>query len=145
MLVVVCMPCGKSRWLFFAFGVLADDHTCVFRHPFCKQRSERLFLVIPRDETASDHQTGIPIGIASHAALRTEHERRSRSISFCWCARLIPSHQVMATRAFSTGIARIDSAGDDSFIPCLVFGVLEDASLHPIGAFRVAAMAVLAT
>ncbi len=50
----------------------------------------------------------------------------------------------MTASTFSARIARIDTAGDDSFIPRLVFGVLEDAALHPEGPFAIAAMAVLA-
>ena len=50
----------------------------------------------------------------------------------------------MATSTFAARIARIDSAGDDPRVPCLVLGIREDASLHPVGAFRVAAMAILA-
>ena len=50
----------------------------------------------------------------------------------------------MATRAFSTGIAWIDTAGDDALVPRLVLRVLEDASLHPVGTFRVATTAILA-
>ncbi len=50
----------------------------------------------------------------------------------------------MATRAFSTGIAGIDSAGDDSFIPCLVLGIAEDAPLHPESPLALASTAILA-
>src|SRR2546425_3091935 len=132
MLVAICMPCGKSRWLFFAFGVLADGHTYVFRHPFCKQRSERLFLLIPRDEAASDHQTRISVSIASHAALWTENQGSPWSIATGWHPLSIPSHQAIATSTFSARIARIDSAGDDPRVPCLVLGIREDASLHPV-------------
>jgi hypothetical protein len=50
----------------------------------------------------------------------------------------------MAARTFAARIARVDSAGDDSLIPRFLLGVSEDASLHPVGAFAVAATAILA-
>src|SRR5437868_2691913 len=46
--------------------------------------------------------------------------------------------------AFSTGIAWIDSTGDNSLIPRFVFGIGEDASLHPESAFAIAPVTVLA-
>jgi len=147
MLVIVCMPCEKERWSTNpAFGFLADDNTCVFRHPLCKQRSGRLFLkfLIAHNETLTDHQAGIPISIASHPTRLTEHERRTRGISFGGLACRVSSDKRMTTRTFSTRIARAYSAGDDSFIPRFVLCVLEDASLHPVGTFRVPPMAILA-
>src|SRR2546426_10942318 len=48
----------------------------------------------------------------------------------------------MATRTFSTRIPGIDAAGDDPFLPCLVLGILEDASFHPEGAFAIAATTI---
>src|SRR3989442_1486245 len=147
MLVVVSMPYEKERWSFFAFGVLGNHNTCHFRSPLCCQRSGRLFLggfLIACHKTLTDNKTRIAIGIAPHATGLTEHQGRTVGISLCWLRDLIPSHQAMATSTFSTGIAWADPAGENAFVIRFVFGVREDASLHPKGAFAIASVAVLA-
>src|SRR5436190_54553 len=50
----------------------------------------------------------------------------------------------MATSTFPTAMAWIDPAGKNAFMVGFVFGVLEDASLHPVGPFAVASTAILA-
>src|SRR6266496_2706434 len=43
--VAVSMPCEIGRWPGFAFGVLGESNTCLFRDPPCtSHRSMRLFL-----------------------------------------------------------------------------------------------------
>lgn len=95
-------------------------------------------------QTLTDHQTGIPIRMASHTASRTEHQWRTRGIAFDGLPRCIASDKGRATSTFSTGISGIDTGRDDPFIPRLVFGVGEDTSLHPESAFAIASAAILA-
>jgi hypothetical protein len=107
----------------------------------------RLFLewsLSAGNQTLPDDQTGIAIRIAAHGACFTEHERRSRGIA---CYRLslgVADHQTLATSAFSGRIPGIDPAGDDPLVPRFVFGVGEDASLHPESAFAIAPVAIFA-
>jgi len=49
----------------------------------------------------------------------------------------------MATVTLPTGVARIGAAGDDLLVPCLIFGIPEDAALHPVGSFGVATARIL--
>src|SRR2546428_1582383 len=147
MLVVISMPGRSDRWSFFAFGVLGNHNTWNFRSPLCCQRSGRLFLgcfLIACNQTLTDNQTRIAIRIAPHATPLTEHQGRTVGISLCWLRDLIPSHQTMATSTFSTSISWADPAGENAFVIRFVFGVLEDASLHPEGSFAVASTAILA-
>jgi hypothetical protein len=51
----------------------------------------------------------------------------------------------VTTSTFPTGIAWIDPAGDDALAPCLIFGVLEDAPLHPEGSLAVSTTAIRAS
>src|SRR2546423_13733880 len=76
--------------------------------------------------------------------LLAEHERRTRSVAFCWVSLSIASNQVSAARALTTRIARADATGQDALLPRLVFGIAVDASLHPIRALFVPSLAVLA-
>src|SRR5438132_5439562 len=101
--VTLCMPCGKDRWSDHAFGVLAECNTCRFLYPLCCQRSGRLFLVIPHDETACDHQTSISIRIANHTALRTQHQWSTWSIALGRLTCPIAKNLRMTARTFPTG------------------------------------------
>lgn len=147
MLIDVSMPFEKERWSLLVFGVLGDDTTCYFHSPLCSQRSGRLFLrdvLVACDQTLTDHETGIAVGVPLHSARWTQNQRRTRGIPFCWLSCLIANDQGMAARTLATRISWIDAARDDPFIPCLVLGILEDASLHPEGAFALAATTILA-
>jgi hypothetical protein len=147
MLVAICMPCWRKRWFLFTFGVLADGNTCRFLCLLYKEGSWRLSLewvLIAFHQTLTDDKTGISVGIALHATLRTEGQWSAGGIAFCWLACLIPSDKRMTTGTCSARIPRVDSGRDDPLIPCLVFGVREDASLHPEGPFAIASSAVLA-
>src|SRR6266849_3352061 len=140
------MPGERKGWFFFAFGIVGASHSCVFRLPLgLRPRSARLFLRLLRagDETLSDHQTGIAIRIATHATRWTPHEGGARGIAFYRLPLGIANYLGTAPGTLPAGVARIDAAGDDPHLPRLVFGVLEDAPLHPEGAFRIAPVAVL--
>ncbi len=50
----------------------------------------------------------------------------------------------MTAVTFPARIGRVDSAGNDPDVPRLVFGVIEDTSLHPVGAFVVSPATILA-
>src|SRR5450759_2995053 len=147
MLVAICMPGLKNRWFLFTCGVLADGNTCRFLCPLYTERSWRLSLewvVIAFHQTLTDDQTGIVIGIALRATLLAEDQWSAGGISFCWLACLIPGDKRMTASTFSARIPRVDSRCDDPLIPCLVFGIREDASLHPVCPLAIASMAVLA-
>src|SRR5260370_12145286 len=147
MLVSFSMPCVSIRCFLLAFGHLGAGNTCRFHDPLCTQRSLRLFLewvLIPCDETLTDHKTRISIGMALHLAVRAEHQGRTGSISGRRLPCMITGNQIMTPSTLSARVARVDSSGDDSLSPCLVLSVLADASLHPEGAFAVATAAILA-
>src|SRR5258708_23600961 len=101
MLVSSSMPCLRKRWFLFAFGHLGGGYTCRFHHPLCTQRSLRLFLewfLIPCDETLTDHQTRISIGMALHLAVRTAHQGRTGGISGRWLPCMIAGNQALSSR-----------------------------------------------
>jgi hypothetical protein len=100
--------------------------------------------VIAHHETLTDHQTSVPVSIPLHTALRTQNQWRTWSIALCGLSLRIASDEAMTTRTFAARVTGIDSAGDDPRIPRLVFGIRENASLHPIRPLRIAAMAILA-
>jgi hypothetical protein len=100
--------------------------------------------LIALDEPLTDHKTGIPICIIALATHWTDHERRSYRIAFFGHSVSITDNGRVASGAFSTGVTWIDSTGYDTFIPCLVPGILKDASLHPVRPFFVATLAILA-
>src|SRR5260370_38574749 len=49
----------------------------------------------------------------------------------------------MAAMTLSGCVARVDPARDDLLIPRLIFCILEDAPLHPVGSFAVPPVAIL--
>lgn len=149
MLVSCSMPCRVGRWPSAAFGSLGVGNTCRFHDPLsCLQkRSRRLFLsdfLSACDEALTDHQTGVAIGIPAHVACLAQHKRRARGIPLGGLPVLVADHEPMTLGTFSTGVAGIDATSDDRLRPCLVFGVPEDASLHPESAFAIATAAISA-
>jgi hypothetical protein len=75
----------------------------------------------------------------------TQNQRSTLSIPLCWLPLSIACYQAVTTSTFPTGVAWIDPAGDDALVPCLIFGVLEDAPLHPEGSLAVSPTAILAS
>jgi len=144
--VAVSMPGEVGRWPTFAVGILGERNTCLFRDPPCTSHgSMRLFLawfLSAGDEALSDHQTGIAIGMALHPTPLTANQRSTLRIALCRLPLSIACHQRVTTSTLSTGVARVDPTGDDVLVPCLIFGIGEDASLHPIGPFLIAPFTV---
>src|SRR5713226_4492420 len=86
------MPCGVDGWSSSAFGVLGAQATSSFRWPLCCQRSVRLFLgLVTGQQSLSDDQRGVSVGVSFHATLRAVHQRGTRGIAFCWLACIIAS------------------------------------------------------
>src|SRR5258708_12435862 len=85
------------------------------------------------------------MGMALDATLMTQNQRSTLSIPLCRLPLLIACHQAVTTSTFPAGVAWIDPAGDDALVPCLIFGVLEDAPLHPEGSLAVSPTAILAS
>src|SRR5258708_13023102 len=83
--------------------------------------------------------------MALHTTLMTQNQRSTLSIPLCRLPLLIACHQAVTTSTFPTGVVWIDPAGDDALVPCLIFGVLEDAPLHPEGSLAVSPTAILAS
>ncbi len=96
-------------------------------------------------QTLADNQTGISISMAPHTTLMTQNQRSTLSIPLCRLPLLIACHQAVTTSTFLTGVAWIDPAGDDALVPCLIFGVLEDAPFHPEGSLAVSPTAIFAS
>ena len=140
--VAVCMPGEVGRWPTFAGGILGERNTCLFRDPPCTWHgSMRLFLewfLSAGDETLSDQQTGIAIGMALHPTPLTENQRSTLRIALCRLPLLRACHQAVTTSTLSTGGARVDPTGDDVRVACLLVGIGEDGSLHPLGPFLIA-------
>src|SRR5438034_2704865 len=135
MRVVVSMPGIRERWSLFAFGILGEGNTCGFLHPPCtSHRSRRLFLerfLIAGNEPLPNDQTGISIGISAHLTLLAEAKRSARGISLDGLPLSIANDQAMASSTFSGRITRVDAGGQDTQVPRLVFGEVEDPPLHP--------------
>jgi hypothetical protein len=83
--------------------------------------------------------------MALHPTLLTQNQRSTLRIPLCRLPLLIACHQAVTTSTFPTGVAWIDPAGDDALVPCLLFGVLEDAPLHPEGSLAVSPAAIRAS
>jgi hypothetical protein len=96
------------------------------------------------NETLTDHQRSIPICLPTHLTLWAGDQWHTVGIAFLWLPLRIAHHERMTASTLSAGVARVDPAGDDTVCPCLIFGVLEDAPLHPEGAFDVPSAAILA-
>jgi hypothetical protein len=74
--------------------------------------------------------------------LQAEHERRTGGIALFRLRLRIAHNGGMAARALPTRVARTHAAGDDPLMPCLVFGVPEDAPFHPECPLAVAPAAI---
>jgi hypothetical protein len=107
----------------------------------------RLFFeefLIALKQALTDTQTGIPIGMIAQLARLAQDQRGTWSIALNWLADIVAHDQAMAVMTLSTGIARVHTGGDDFMLPCLILAIAEDAALHPVGAFRVATVRILA-
>ena len=96
------------------------------------------------NQPLSNDETGIAIRVALHGAVFTEHEGRASCIAFHWLARMVANDEAVAAMTLLARIARVDPTGDDLLVPRLIFGIGEDASLHPESPFAIAASAILA-
>ena len=96
------------------------------------------------NEPLPDDETGIAIGVALHGAVFTEHEGCAWGIAFQRLARIVANDGVVAAVAFPACIPGGDPTGDDLLVPRLIFGIGEDASLHPESPFAIPASAILA-
>jgi hypothetical protein len=145
--VAVSMPREVGRWPTFAFGVLGERNTCLFRDPPCTSHgSRRLFLawfLSTGDEPLSEKQTGITMRMALHPTPLTENQRSTLRKPLCRLPLMRACHQRVTTSTLSTGVARVDPTGDDLLVPCLRFGRGEDASLHPLGPLLIAPFPVV--
>jgi hypothetical protein len=106
----------------------------------------RLFLggvLRAGDEPLTDDETRIAIRVPSHGTRRTEHERCPWGVAFDRVPLGIANDRGMAAMTRSGRVARIDPARDDLLSPRLIFGVREDAPLHPVGSFAVPPVAIL--
>ncbi len=146
-LVTVSMPCRVSRWPTLAFGVLGAGNTCLFRDSASTSASSmRLFFerfLRALKQALSDTQAGIPIGMIAHLARFAQDQRGTWSIARGRLASSVAHDQTIAAMTLTAGIARIHTTGDDLLLPCLIFGIAEDAALHPVRTFRVATARIL--
>ncbi|EFH85528.1 hypothetical protein Krac_6750 [Ktedonobacter racemifer DSM 44963] len=129
---VIPLPCVSNRWLPFAFGILRDPNTCVFRPPHRTSRTSMgLFLqrfLVALDQALPDSQTGIAVGMVAHLALWAQAKRRAGRVSLNRLALIVANDGRVTAMALPARIARIDAARDETTcIPRLVLRVLEDA------------------
>jgi len=130
-------PCQASErdGPFLRLACLREGNTCGFLHPPCtSHRSRRLFLerfLRAGNEPLPNDQTSISIGISAHLTLLTEAKRRARGISLDGVPLGIANDQAMATSTFSGRMVRVDAGSQDTQVPRLVFGEIEDPPLHP--------------
>src|SRR5215469_8849867 len=134
---MISTPCLSNRWLPFAFGILGDPNTCPFRDsPYTSHRSMRLFFhgfLIALNESLSDTQTGIAVGMVAHLALRAQAERGARSVALHRFSLVVANDVGVAAMAFSTRVARVHAAGDQTpGVPRLIFAIAEDAAFHEV-------------
>ena len=146
---MISTPCLSKRWLPFAFGILGDPNTCPLRDsPYTSHRSMRLFFqrfLRALNESLSDTQTGIAVGMVAHLALRAQAERGARSVALHGFSLVVANDGGLAAMAFATRVVRVDAAGDHcTCVPRLIFRVAEDAAFHPVGAFPIASAAIRA-
>lgn len=100
-------------------------------------------LVIASHESLTNLEAGVAVSMPTHLAVWTDDQRCTHVISLFWLPLRIANDLRTTTSAFPAGILRIDPTGDDPrLVPCLVFGVAEDATLHPEGSFLIASAAV---
>jgi hypothetical protein len=95
------------------------------------------------NEPLPNDQTGISIGISAHLTLLTEAKRRARGISLDGVPLGIANDQAMATSTFSGRMVRVDAGSQDTQVPRLVFGEIEDPPLHPEGTLAIPPTAIL--
>lgn len=153
--VTVSMPCPGRRWRLPVLGVLGDDHTCSLRNPagtypasarlFLRRGSCVLLWLITGHEPLTDFEAGVAVGVPSHLAVWTVYQGRTHGIACLGVPTLrVPDDLRATSGTLPAGVARIDATRDDVLIPGFIFGVPEDAALHPVGAFLIAATAILA-
>src|SRR6266851_7800637 len=98
------MPCVIGRWPTFALGLLGEHNTCGLLHSACTSHSSmRLFFerfCVALNQTLTDDQTGIAIGMSSHLALWAEHQGRAGCIAFRGLSRIVANDRSMAAMAF---------------------------------------------
>lgn len=140
---MISTPCLSNRWLPEAFGILGDPNTYPFRDsPYTSHRSMRLFFqrfLRALNESLSDTQTGIAVGMVAHLALWAQAERGARSVALHRFSLVVANDVCVAAMAFSTRVARVHAAGDNTpCVPRLIFAIAEDAAFHPVGAFHIA-------
>src|SRR5579859_3743772 len=142
MRVTVSLPCIRDRWSLFAFGILGAGNTCLFRDSASTSVSslrlffERFLRALP--QALSDLETGIAVGVTAHLALWAQDQGRTRGITFFKLPLCVADKQPMTAVTLSTGIARVDTAGNDLLLPRLIPGILENTALHPVGPFGIA-------
>src|SRR6266516_2682565 len=139
------MPDTVGRRPSSASGFLGTTNTSRFHGPLCMQKRLRLFLLldmITSNQTFSNDNSGISIGIPPHLALWAVHQRGTSGVSFRWFACIIASNEGTTTSTLSTSISRTHTTCHDSLVPRLVLAVLEDLSPEPVRAFLIAPSAV---
>src|SRR5690349_845801 len=82
--------------------------------------------------------------MALHPTLGAKDQGSARGIALERLPCGIANEFLATACAFATRVAGVDAGGNDPLIPGFVFGVLENASLHPEGSFAIAPFAVLA-
>ena len=154
--VSVSMPSWSNGWLLFPTGCLGNRNTFHFRGPFStRERSLRLFLLIvflvvwdllsliASQESLTDLDTGIAVGVSPQLALWTDEQGRTHVIPFFRLPLCVANDLSTATGTFPAGLLGIDPAGDDpGLVPRLVLSGAKDAALHPESSLRVASMTV---
>src|SRR5215469_13663316 len=133
---MISTPCLSNRWLPFAFGILGDPNTYPFRDSPCtSHRSMRLFfhrVWIALNESLSDTQTGIAVGMVAHLARLAKTECSAEGIALHRFSLVVANDGDLAAMTFSTRVARVDAAGDDPHLPRLVLRVAENAPFHEV-------------
>ena len=148
------MPSFRNRWLLFPSGVLGTENTFHFRGPLSTRlRSLRLFLwffllwcfLIASQESLTDLEAGVAVGMAAHLALWTDDQRRTYLIALLGLPLRITNDLRTATGAFPASLLRVDPAGDNpGLVPRLILAVAENAPFHPEGSLLIAPVTVAA-
>src|SRR5579884_1510282 len=75
---------------------------------------------------------------------RAQDEGRTHGIAMLRVPAYRISHLRSTVSTLAAGVARVDAAGDETAVPCLVLRIPEDTALHPVRPLQIATMTILA-
>ena len=88
-------------------------------------------------------EAGIAVGMPAHLAGWTHDQGCTHLVALFGLPLRVANYLRTTAGAFPAGIPGVDPAGDDTgLVPRLVFGVAENAALHPEGSLHVSSVTI---